>query len=825
MSKWVKIAGAVVVGLVIVGLLAASALDHELRRALPTLDGTLVVPGLDAEVHVYRDEWGVPHIYASTMHDLFMAQGFVHAQDRFWQMEWWRHIVQGRLAEITGEELVETDMFLRTLGIRRIAEQEVELLDDFTASALEAYADGINAYISSRSPADLALNFEVMALTGHTWEIEPWEPADTLTWAKLISWYLSGNMDNEMARMIMLRELGEEMTEDYFPGDYELFPLIVPNLDELYSRVDVRLVGGVSPSADLGLGFEPGEGIGSNNWVVAPARSESGAPFLANDPHLGVMMPSIWYTNGLHCSPVTDDCPMEVIGYTFPGSPGVIVGHNRRIAWGVTNAFPDVQDLYIETLNPDNPDQYLFDGEWVDMDIATETIHVFGGEPVEIEVRWTRHGPIVTDLNDEADEVLALRWTVLEPGNLLGAVIGIDMARNWDEFRQALELWDWPAQNFVYADVEGHIGYQMSGKVPIRVQGHNGLVPVPGTGEYEWQGYIPFEYLPSVLDPASGYVITANNTVVDPVEYQALLEEELGTGRVYLISGELHRGYRARRIEEMLTRLQTHDMASFRAMQGDNFNNVASEILPFLLELDFDDPLLEEAAQVLAEWDLRNDMDSTGAPIYEAFWMMLVRDVFADQMPDELDPPTGIFNNQMAVRLLMDEPDNPWWDDVGTPQIETRDDILRRAFGEGVEWLVDNYGGHPGEWSWGDMHTVTFVSDPLGRSGIPIIEAMFNAGPYPVGGGSAIVNNTVWDASSGSFAVRWLPSMRMMVSLEEPIVAYGVHTTGQSGHPYSEHYRDMITRWQNILYHPLLFYETEVLGSAEHHLVLAPESG
>jgi penicillin amidase len=544
-------------------------------------------------------------------------------------------------------------------------------------------------------------------------------------------------------------------------------------------------------------------------------------------------MPSIWYQIGLHCQPASGESGLDVTGYTFALMPGVVIGHNNSIAWGVTNVGPDVFDLYRIRVNPANPLQYEWNGDWRDMTVHKETISFGdGAEPITMQVRETHLGPIINDnqVDEETGEVLgfnnedpvALRWTALDPSTLFQAIFDINKATNWEEFRSGLQYWDVPSQNFVYADVKGNIGYQTPGRIPIRVQNHSGLVPVPGwTDEFEWQGFTPYDSLPSICNPERGYIVTANQALVPP-EYYDWLAEELGEGPNYVISQEWNYGYRAQRIVEMLEDKAPHTIASFQAIQGDNKLISAEELMPYLAELQFDETELAQARDWLLEWDCQCNMDSAPAALYAQFWASLADNLYNDELGEEIQA-EGDDRDMWATFLLMQEPNNAWWDDITTNDaVETRDDILVRSFSEGYINTVAALGKNRNDWMWGDLHTATFVSNPLGLSGIGPIENMVNRGPFATGGSTDTVNSTSWDASSGSFALTWLPSMRMIVDLGDLTRSITVHTTGQSVHPYSEHYDDMIDPWRNIEYYPMLWTQEQVEAAAVSRLILQP---
>ena len=798
--------------LIIVILIVAAAGGGYIaaRRSFPQTEGSLRLPGLGASVQVYRDPMGVPHIYASSLHDLLMAQGFVHAQDRFWQMEFSRRIGSGRLAEILGPSALDSDLFIRTVGWHRTAAQELEQMSAEELATLQAYADGVNAYISSRGPNRLGLEFTLLGLTGVRFDPEPWTPLNILTWAKVMAYNLSGNYRAELLRAQIAAQVGPSAVSVLVPPYSADYPVIVPH--PLTSSTLDSIPEAAYSAARI---FGDGSDLGSNNWVVAGSRTETGMPLLANDPHLGIQMPSIWYEIGLHCDPVGPECPMEVVGSSFPGTPGVIIGHNERIAWGVTNLGPDVQDLFIERINPENPNQYEYQGQWLDMEIVREEIRVAGqDEPVVLHARITRHGPIINDVIGGPEEEwsfgwepLALSWTALQPGTMMRSVLMLDQASNWDEFREALRYWDVPSQNFVYADVEGNIGYQSPGRIPIRANG-NGSMPVPGwSGDYDWVDTIPFDELPRAFNPPEGYIVTANHAVVGP-------------DFPYFISMDWDPGYRARRIVALIEADPSLSVADMQAIQGDSSPVWAQDILPYVLGLPTPDAHLAQAQGLLRAWDGRAVRDSAGAALFEAFRLHLVRSTFEDELGEHLL--SRDFGNLMvALENLLPNPASPWFDNVDTPEAEDRDAILLQALGQAVEELTGSLGSDTSGWRWGDLHTATFVNQSLGKSGIRPIEMIFNRGPVEVDGTMATVNNTGYDPNE-PYSVVSVPSYRQVIDLADFSRSVSMHTTGQSGHPFNPHYGDMIDSWRNIQYHPMLWARPQIEASAEAHLTLMP---
>jgi penicillin amidase len=823
-------------------------------KSFPQIDGEVQIAGLDGPVDIYRDSMGIPHIYAATTHDLFFAQGYIHAQDRFWQMDFWRHVGSGTLSEMFGAGQVETDSFLRTLGWRVTAEKEYEMLSPEAKAIADAYAEGVNAYIQERDPIELSLEYSILTgLLNRGYKIEPWTPVHSLTWGKAMAWDLGGNMDDEIARAILLKTLTPEQVAELYPEYPADYPVIVSTIGENVNNVegqtskvseDLRPLTfdlqtlNLQPVADNlalldSLLGPKGPDIGSNSWAVSGKLTASGKPLLANDMHLGIQMPSIWYQMSMHCQPKGEACPFDVTGFTFAGVPGIIAGHNDRIAWAFTNLGPDVQDLFIEKINPENPNQYEVDDQWVDFETRKEVIHVGGGEAVEITVRISRHGPIISEtygpLKDEVDPkdkeaqpfkdksgvelpehyAIALSWTALTPNSPFEAIWGFNQARNWEEFRAAARMWSVPAQNLLYADVDGNIGYQTPGVIPIRKNG-DGTLPVPGwNSEYEWTGFIPFDELPYAFNPPSGYIVTANNQA-HPREYP------------YLITKDWDYGQRAARIVEMIESAPGKiDIAYIQSMHGDSKSLNAEVLVPILLSVSLDPSLAAVRDQFFASWDYQERADSQSAAVFEWFWWNLLMDTFKDDLPKDYLP-TGGSRWYVIMRNLVEQPNSPWWDDKETDTVETRDDIFARAFDETVTQIQKEYGKDPDQWpAWGKLHTATFRNQTLGKSGIAPIEALFNRGPFETGGGKSIVNATGWELGE-SFEVDWLPSEREIVDLGDLNNSLAGHTTGQSGHAFHPHYDDMAQMWAEVGYVPMWWDKESVIQDAEGHLVLTP---
>ncbi len=788
------------------------------HRSFPQTSGTIDVAGLERPVTVMRDSAGIPQIYADTSSDLFFAQGYVQAQDRFFEMDFRRHLTAGTLSEMYGRTALKTDEFVRTMGWRRVAEAELPLLAPETRGYLQSFADGVNAYLAGRSGAELSLEYAALSLDGLDYAPAAWTPVDSLAWLKAMAWNLGSNIQDEIDRSLASTRLTPgEIAELYPPYPYGTHLPVVNQgavVDGVYeqdathggSRQPPRpafparafaptlgAVHRVSSALDGLLGT--GEGIGSNAWAVSGEHTASGEPILANDPHLDPSMPGIWYQMGLHCRTLSASCPFDVTGFTFAGLPGVVIGHNRSIAWGFTNLYPDTEDLYLEKIRGN---RYLYNGSWLPLQTRRETFEIRGDPAETITVRTTRAGPIVSDVDHVLARAgrsaptpsdsptrgvgyaVALRWTALQPGNTADALFGIDKARNWTEFRDAARDFESPSQNLVYADIHGHIGYQAPGLIPVRRTG-NGDWPVPGWDPaYEWDtDPVPFDALPNVLDPKGGYLVSANQAIV-------------GKRYPYYIGDSYDYGFRAQRIRTLLAAKPKLTVADMAGIQLDTFSSLASRLTPVLEAVKLPTPYYRLGQATLEGWDFRQTAGSPAAAYFNAVWKHLLALIFHDQLPKEAWP-SGNSRWWVVVENMLDDPHDPFWDNVHTREIESRDAILRAALEDARDELTRLRSSVPKQWRWGDIHRLDLRNPTLGSSDSPVA-FLFNRGPYPVPGGSSVVDATSFDASEG-YQVSSAPSMRMIVPLVDLDASRWINLTGASGHAYNVHYTDQTTLW------------------------------
>ncbi|WP_410585869.1 MFS transporter [Amycolatopsis sp. lyj-23] len=773
------------------------------RDSFPDTAGEVQLSGLHGQVRILRDGNGIPQIYASDAHDLFLAQGYVHAQDRFWEMDVRRHIAGGRLSEMFGKSQIETDKVVRTMGWYRVAQQEIGLLSPATRGYLQAYSDGVNAYLGGHQGGSLGVEYPILGLATPDYAPQPWTPADSVSWFKAMAWSLNYGVDDETQRALLASALpAAQVDQLYPPYDYARFPAVVPSSANPVSTTPAG--GGSTAGLPAGLAKlrstlsavlgPSGEGIGSNAWVVAGSRTTTGLPILANDPHLPQSAPGVWYQAGLHCVTVTASCPFDVTGFTFSGVPGVLAGHNRDIAWGFTNLGADDSDLFLEQVTGGT---YLNQGRQLPVETRQEVIEVGGGEPVTFTVRSTVHGPLLSDaLADTASAgtrgrspgagpgpyQVALRWSALDPGRTMDAVFQLDAAADWTQFRAALAQFTAPSLNLLYADRAGNIGYQMTGRMPVRAGG-DGSYPSPGwTGTHDWTGFLAFDQLPRVLNPPQGYIVSANNAVAGP-------------GYPYFLGRYWEPGYRAQRITDLVTRPGKLDVAAMQKIQLDTFNTNAPDLVPYLLRVDAGPA--RQAQDLLRGWDFSQPAGSAPAAYFNAVWRNLLRLTFTDDLAKTPAKATQSGGGRWfdIVRRMLAKPDDPLWRNATDPRhLSTRDDVLRAALQDADRELRGKLGDDPASWRWGDLHQVTFKNQTLGTGGPAPVQWLLNEGPYPTGGSSEAVDATSWDAGTG-YDVTMAPSMRMVVDLADLDGSRWINQSGASGHATAETYADQTALW------------------------------
>ena len=800
-----KLLRIVLLAAALAGLLAGAGYFY-LKQSLPVLEGTIRIAGLDAPVELLRDAYGIPHIRAQSIEDAYFGLGFAHAQDRLWQMEIDRRIAAGRLAEILGAKALDTDRFLRTLGVRRAADASLTHLDAGTRRLLDAYAAGVNAFLATRP----VLPPEFWLLRTRP---EPWTATDSIAWIKMMAWDLGANWKNELLRMRLAKTLSNARIEELlppYPGDA---PPKIADLKELYAGLGGGAQGLAKAMQQVAarLPHWLGAGAGSNNWVVSGKRSASGKPLLANDPHLDLSAPPVWYFAQLSAP------GLDAIGATLPGVPGVLLGRNPRIAWGATNTGPDVQDLYIEKLQ--GRDAYLTPGGPRPFTLREETIRVRGGPDFKLTVRSTRHGPVISDVLRQAKGlapqgyVLAFDWTALSPDDTsIRAAMNLGRAQNWKEFRDALRDLQAPQQNMVYADVDGNIGFVAAGRVPVRKADNDlkGLAPAPGwEAKYDWAGWIPFDELPQSYNPPGGEIVTANQKIVPP-------------GYRPFITSEWQPPYRAERIKQLLDAVPRHTVPSFARMQADVVSLPAREQLPRMLKTRPASAQARQALELLSGWDGSMAADRPEPLIMTAWWRELARAIYADELGDAFED----YWKQRPVfigNVLADKDgQSRWCDDVNTPKRETCDEILSASLEAALADLRKRYGKDMRSWKWGEAHPALHLHRPFGQ--VAWLAPYFDISvPSPGGAFTVNVGRSRFNDAARPYANRHAASLRAIYDLSRPEGSLFIHSGGQSGNPLSPGYRAFARAWAAGEYIPMRSNRARIeVERGTRRLTLAP---
>ncbi|WP_354682219.1 penicillin acylase family protein [Cupriavidus necator] len=810
--RWFGRLARILMVLLVVALAGAAAtLGWYRHAAQPPAAGTVALPGLHDKVTIVRDGNGVPHIRAASKADAWFALGYVHAQDRLWQMQMNKRVVAGRLAEILGPSAIDNDKFLRTLGVRRNAEAILAQSPPETRAALQAYADGVNAWIDHRK-GPLPPEFLLLRT-----EPEHWEPADTLGWQTMMAWDLGSNWTQETLRMRLAQVLPVARISELlapYPGEQ---PVRTMDYGHLYQQLAPL----ANAMASVGDKAPPGyiEGMGSNNWVVSGAHTQSGKPLLANDPHLGLQAPALWYFARMTAP------GLDVAGATLPGLPLVVLGHNARIAWGLTNTAPDVQDLYIERLRPGNDTQYQTPNGWAAFETRTETIRVKGAPDVTLKVRATRHGPVISDVSESvasaagpfgAQYVVAFQWTALRADDrTFQAGLKMNEAHDWASFTAALRDFHSPQQNIVYADVDGNIGFYAPGRVPLRRADNDlkGLAPAPGwDARYDWTGFIPFEALPHRYNPADGVIVTANQRIVGP-DYP------------YFITSEWAVPYRFERIHALLAATPKHTLDSFAAIQKDVVSLAVRDALPLLLAApvsrDGARPERERALlEALRKWDGTMDMDRAEPLVVTAWLRELSRRLFEEKVGEPIFGRMWEHRNvQQPMLNILRDPRKLgafWCDRPHTRPAESCDDAIADAWTAAMTDLSRRYGDNPSRWHWGEAHAARAEHKPFGK--ISYLSPLFNL-RVPTGGDTYTVNvgrHNLRD-DKAPFENTHAASVRALYDLANLEASRFMDSTGQSGNALLPRYRDWTAKWAAVEYVTI-----PPVSSVPDMLVLAP---
>ncbi|PHA58031.1 penicillin acylase family protein [Bacillus wiedmannii] len=762
---------------------------RRLREHFISLEKEYVISGLSEEVIIYKDNRGIPHIEASNLNDVYKAQGFITTKDRLWQMDMSRRLVNGRLSEILGPDLINNDKLFRSFSLFRSAQKSICLYSEETLEWMQSYCDGVNTYIEHAKKLNrLPVEFTIL-----DYEPEPWSILDMLSIGRLLSYSLSHNFTNEIFRFELQKKIDDELFEEIKPNYPSDGPITIPDYMmgenvKIQQQTSEKTINNLDFFSDhlaelLNLSSEVTKG--SNGWVISGKHTKSGKPILANDPHIEMQAPSTWYQTHLKVNNETEN--MNVIGVTLPGVCGIILGHNDKIAWGVTNNRADVQDLFIEKRNPSNPNQFQYKGKWEEAEVIEEVIKVKGQADVAFPVVVTRHGPIISDVIGNNQQIklkenLALQWNANYPTCDLEALLDINRSKNWEEFRNSLRKYSTPVLNFLFASEDGTIAYRVGGKIPIRNKG-NGLLPVPGCDdEFEWKGFIPFEELPEVVNPKQGFIVSANNKVI-------------GDHYPYMIASSWDAPYRAKRINQMLRKSIAENtplvIEDVKIMQDDTLNLQAVQLLNILLPVLYPvkhNKLETECIRILQKWDCKDTSYNAAPLIYHFWWWEICCTLFKEKMG------TFLFEKMVDRMNITDElirkaaqgNDSTWFNNAGGFE-----KVIIESFKKSIITIIDLQGNNPYEWKWGEFHHF-ITKHPFGKKNKFIGNLINPQGKIPIGGSYVTVALASYDRKTGHIldGAPW----RMVVDLKD-CLGMDINAPGQSGNFLSHWYDD-----QSLLY-------------------------
>ncbi len=776
----------------ITGLILVSGIK---KGALPLYDGELKISGLTGEVTVYRDERGMPHIYASDEHDLYLASGYIMAQERLWQMDLIRRATTGRLSEMFGDDYIQTDHFLRSLDMTAKSKMVLSSQEPEVTNCLQAYADGVNSYISGAGKK-LPPEFKILGYKPDEWKLE-----DIANIIGYMGWDLAaGNLSTDIFVYRLVKELGEEKAGQLIPDWKAVSSVVFPEfrLEDDIMKEAQSFIYSLDKLKALGIhSFS-----GSNNWAVSGTRSATGKPLFSNDMHLGLTSPGIW----MQMHQVIPG-KLNVTGVVVPGEPFIVAGHNDNIAWGMTNLMVDDIDLFAEKINPENENQYFFNGEWRNMLLRKEIIKSKTGRVDTLILKYTHRGPVISGLRDIKDAVLTMRWSGYDPSDELKAVYTINRADNWDAFKEGVGYFKSVSQNFAYADVNGNIGIVTGGGIPVR-KGYGSTIRSGETDEFDWKGYVPVDQLPYSFNPESGYISSANNKTVDE-DYP------------YYISFRFYVPYRIERIRQMITEKEKHDIDDFKRMVTDQHSAYAALLTPYILKLQGRvnemSPLEARALETLQDWDYNMSGDKISPAIFELFTKNFARNLLGDELNELSGQLPGPIRDYYIYRILKNGGDQ-WVDDVKTPSVESLDDIVMRSFRDGIKTLAGSYGDDINGWEWGNIHKISLVH-PLGT--IKMLDRVFNFNSdlYEAGGSSHTVCPYTYDED---FRVTDGASERHIYNTADWDESWTVIPTGASGIPASEFYLSQTKTYVEGKFYKDVFSEGAVKAAAKYRLVLKP---
>ena len=821
MKSWVKILTGILSSLLVIILVLLALSYFLLRKSLPDYNGNKNVVGLIGKAEVYRDEFAIPLIKTENDEDAAFALGYVHAQERLFQMDIARRAGEGRLSEIFGAKTLPLDQMFRTLGIYKNVEANYNKLNPLSKKILEAYSKGVNAYIKN-AKGSYPVEFDVIGYDPYLWK-----PEHSLVIAKLMGWELNMSWWTDFTFSELVQKFGEEKTKKLLPDFPENSPTIIPTETKNLAAISNDFMK-VDQQFRNFTGFV-GTHIGSNNWIISGKKSASGKPIIANDPHLAYTAPCRWYFV------IIKSADWNAEGFTIPGLPSIVIGKNQNIAWALTNVMADDADFYVEKIDSTG-ENYFLNNSWHKLTISKDTIHVKDSSDFIYEIKHTHRGPLISDIHPlrklypnarVQPNQLSMRWTGFEFSDEMFATISINKSKNWEDFKNALRYFTVPGQNFVYGDDKGNIGYICAARLPIRASNSPTLIYDGTTDKYDWKGFVPYEEMPKLFNPDQNFIASANNKTMINFKYH--------------ISNIWEPSSRIERITELLNSKPTLSKEDYEKFQMDFVSPYAKKITPYITSA-FDsvkvtDKNLQLALELLRNWDFEMNAGSQVPTIYTHFFQYLIQNIFEDEMGTDLLK-EYVFVANVPYRIIpkmLAENNSSFFDNVRTPQVETRDDIIRKSLVDALSDLEKNYGNDIAAWQWGEIHKVTFKHMFHNKSSI--LDKIINIGPFSIGGDGTTIFNTeysfpeLFEESHDLTATHHSepysnilgPSMRYIFDFADPDHLEFILPTGESGHFMSPHYKDMSQMWLKGKYIKVPLREKEFIKKSKQVLQLIPQ--
>ncbi len=816
MRTWKKIVIGITLTLIITFIVAGAIFHNMLLSSLPKYNENIFTNKINSNIEVYRDSFAVPYIIANSDEDAAFALGYLHAQERLFSMDLIRRAGEGRLAEILGEKALPFDKMFRTVGLVRNIKQNLDKYDPSVMKLLQAYSNGVNEYLK-RNKGKYAIEFDVLG-----YEPEPWKPIHSLIIIKMMAWELNVSWWTDLSFSELIQKLGKEKVLEILPDYPENAPTIIADNFKYLPAINSTLAETDKAFRQM-MGWT-GTHIGSNNWVVNENKSVSGKPMIANDPHLAFSAPGIWYAAVIKSKDPSDGkSGWDAAGVTLPGVPGIVIGKANSISWVLTNVMNDDSDFYIEKLDSSKT-KYLLDGKWQNLKIVKDTIRIKNKKDEIITIKETHRGPIISDIhpyefiyNKENLKIppISMRWSGNDFSDELLAFYKINKAKNWNEFREGVKYFGIPGQNFVYADASGNIGYIMGARVPIRASNNPTLVFDGTNSQNDWKGFVPSQDIPVILNPSENFIASANNKVLKNFKYH--------------ISNLWEPSSRIDRIRELLTSKQKHSVNDFEKYQMDQVSPYAKTITSYLLNafegVKVKDQNLNTSLELFNKWDFELNKFSQTPTIYAVFLKHLLKNIYYDEMGDDLYNRFVFLANVPYRSLLqiLEKPGSSWFDDVNTKKVETRDEIIRKSLSDALTELEENYGKDLVNWQWGRIHKVTFKHAFSGN--FSLLDKFINIGPYEIGGDGTTIFNTEYSFAKsieefpmfrhGEFDNILGPSMRFIYDFSEPDQINLILTTGQSGNTMSDHYKDQTPYWLEGKYMKIKTDENSILRNKD----------